>query len=91
MLRLIRAYGTEATKILGDARGAEDLGRDFGHGVTAAELDWAIANEWVGTGDDFLWRRTRLGLVMSDAEAGSIDTYIRHAVMMPKPSVAVGE
>ena len=90
-LRLIRAYGTEATKILGDARGAEDLGTDFGHGVTAAELDWAIANEWVSTGDDFLWRRTRLGLVMSDAEAGSIDTYIRHAVMMPKPSVAVGE
>ena len=90
-LRLIRAYGTEATKILGDARGAEDLGTDFGHGVTAAELDWAIANEWVSTGDDFLWRRTRLGLVMSDAEAGAIDTYIRHAVMMPKRRVAVGE
>jgi len=89
-LRLIRAYGTEARKILGDARGVDDLGTDFGHGVTAAELDWAIANEWVSTGDDFLWRRTRLGLVMSDAEAGAIDAYIRDAAMMPKASVAVG-
>ena len=39
--------------------------------------DWAKANEWVMTGDDFLWRRTRLGLVMSKAEAVAIDCYIQ--------------
>ena len=75
--RLTRAYGTEAFDILGDARGAADLGRKFGHGVTAAELDWAVANEWVTTGEDFLWWRTRLGLVMSAAEADAIDGYVR--------------
>ena len=76
-LRLCRAYGTEAFDVLGDAKDITDLGTDFGHSVTAAELDWAKANEWVMTGDDFLWRRTRLGLVMSKAEAVAIDSYIQ--------------
>ena len=76
--RLTRAYGTEAPAMLGTAASAADLGKDFGHSVTARELDWAITNEWVMTGADFLWRRTRLGLVMSDAETGAIDAYIRH-------------
>ena len=75
--RLIRAYGTEAFDLLGDAKGAEDLGTDFGHNITAAELDWVRTHEWVMSGDDFLWRRTRLGLVMSEAEAFAIDSYIR--------------
>ena len=75
--RLIRAYGTEAFDLLGDAKGAEDLGTDFGHSITAAELDWVRAHEWVMTGNDFLWRRTRLGLVAGAAEAAAIDSYIR--------------
>ena len=75
--RLTRAYGTEAFDILGDAKGTADLGTDFGHSVTAAELDWVVANEWVTTGEDFLWRRTRLGLVMSAAEAEAVDSYVR--------------
>ena len=45
--------------------------------MTTVELDWAVANEWVTTGEDFLWRRTRLGLVMSAAEADAIDGYVR--------------
>jgi len=75
--RLTRAYGTEAFDLLGEAKGTADLGRDFGHSVTAAELDWVVANEWVTTGEDFLWRRTRLGLVMSAAEAEAVDSYVR--------------
>ena len=75
--RLTRAYGTEAFDLLGEAKGTADLGRDFGHSVTAAELDWVVANEWVTTGEDFLWRRTRLGLVMSEAEADAVDSYVR--------------
>ncbi|MEC7237005.1 MAG: glycerol-3-phosphate dehydrogenase, partial [Pseudomonadota bacterium] len=68
-----------------------DLGTDFGHSVTAAELDWAKANEWVMTGDDFLWRRTRLGLVMSKAEAVAIDSYIRRdADSAPRPAASGG-
>jgi len=75
--RLARAYGTDAFLMLGDAQAADQLGTHFGHEITAAELDWAITHEWVETGDDFLWRRTRLGLVTSTAEAEAIDSYIR--------------
>ena len=75
--RLIRAYGTEAFDLLGDAKGAADLGTDFGHSITAAELDWVRDHEWVMTGDDFLWRRTRLGLVIGADEAAAIDRYIK--------------
>ena len=78
--RLIRAYGTEASDLLRDATSASQLGRDFGHSVTDAELDWVMDREWVTTGQDFLWRRTRLGLVMSDDQANAIDSYIRQAL-----------
>ena len=86
--RLVRAYGTEAFDLLGDAKGAADLGTDFGHSVTAAELDWAMTREWVSTGEDFLWRRTRLGLLMSEDEAAAIDGYIQQARAAAEAQVA---
>ncbi|EBA16717.1 aerobic glycerol-3-phosphate dehydrogenase [Roseobacter sp. SK209-2-6] len=75
--RLIRAYGTEAWEILGDAKSAADLGQDFGATITARELDWAIAREWVRTGEDYLWRRTKLGLRLDEAQRAAVDAYIQ--------------
>ncbi|QAX30405.1 glycerol-3-phosphate dehydrogenase [Leisingera sp. NJS204] len=74
--RMIRAYGTEAWDVLGDAKSAGDLGRDFGATITAQELDWAIAREWVRSGDDYLWRRTKLGLRLDEAQRAAVDAYI---------------
>ncbi len=80
-LRLVRCYGTEVRKVLGDATTVGDLGRTFGGTVTARELDWAIRNEWVRSGDDFLWRRTKLGLRLTEAERISVDGYIKAALV----------
>jgi glycerol-3-phosphate dehydrogenase len=77
--RLVRAYGTDARNLLGKARQVADLGRDFGATITQAELDWTIAHEWVRTAEDFLWRRTKQGLRVSEAETGAIDSYIRQS------------
>ncbi len=77
--RLVRTYGTEATAILGDAKAAADLGVDLGGTLTGAEIDWVIANEWVQEGDDFLWRRTRMGLHLSDEERAAVSDYIASA------------
>jgi len=67
-LRLARSYGTEARKILGTARRAEDLGRAYGYGFSARELEWLVKEEWACTGEDVLWRRSKLGLHLdSDA------------------------
>ncbi|MCB4456435.1 glycerol-3-phosphate dehydrogenase [Leisingera sp. McT4-56] len=75
--RLIRAYGTEAWEVLGEAKSAEDLGQDFGATITAQELDWAIAREWARTGEDYLWRRTKLGLRLDEAQRAAVDDYIQ--------------
>ncbi len=74
--RLVRAYGTDAFEIFGEATARDEAGTYFGATITAAELDWACDNEWVMSSADFLWRRSKLGLVVSDADAAAIDKYI---------------
>jgi glycerol-3-phosphate dehydrogenase len=61
-LRLARSYGSDARRVLGSARRAEDLGRMFGYGFSERELDWLVKEEWALTGEDVLWRRSKLGL-----------------------------
>jgi len=78
--RLIRAYGTEAWEVLGDAKSADALGQDFGATITARELDWAIAREWVRSGEDYLWRRTKLGLRLTEEQRAVVDGYIANQV-----------
>ena len=75
--RLVRTYGTEAHQILSGAVRIEDLGKDFGGTITAAELDWAVEHEWVRCAEDFLWRRTKLGLRVRDSQTEAIDVHIR--------------
>jgi glycerol-3-phosphate dehydrogenase len=60
--RMGRAYGTRIDRVLGDAQRYADLGRDFGMGLTEAELDYLIDIEWARTASDVLFRRSKLGL-----------------------------
>ena len=71
--RLAHAYGTEAKKILARSSKAADLGRDFGGGLTEAEVNFLRANEWAETADDIVWRRSKLGLHMSETEIAELD------------------
>lgn len=61
-LRLAHSYGSDARCILASARRTEDLGRGFGYGFSERELDWLVKKEWALTGEDVLWRRSKLGL-----------------------------
>jgi glycerol-3-phosphate dehydrogenase len=74
--RLIRLYGTRAATILGNATSAADLGDAFGHGLSAAEVDYLISQEWARTAEDVLWRRTKLGLHFSAEETARLQAYI---------------
>jgi glycerol-3-phosphate dehydrogenase len=78
--RLIRLYGTSAATFLGEAESAADLGEAFGHGLTAAEVDYLIAHEWARTAADVLWRRTKLGLHFTDAQTARLATYITERI-----------
>src|SRR5690606_10602610 len=66
--RLARAYGTRISALLGDARHMDDLGRNFGAGLTSAELEYLQAHEWARTAEDVLWRRTKVGLHMTQQQ-----------------------
>ncbi len=66
--RLAHAYGTRVEKILGKAQAMLDLGEDYGAGLTRAEIDYLIANEWARSGEDVLWRRTKLGLHLDEQQ-----------------------
>jgi len=60
--RLCRSYGTRIEKILGTATRMSDLGAEVAPGVYEAELNLMRTEEWARTGDDALWRRSKLGL-----------------------------
>ncbi len=70
--RLARTYGSELDAVLGGARSWEELGADFGGGLTERELDWLRAEEWARTAEDVLWRRTRLGLHLDPSQRAAV-------------------
>ena len=72
-VRLARAYGTRIERVLGTAQRAEDLGENFGGGLTAAEVEYLRTREWARTADDILWRRTKCGLHMSPQQRAAFD------------------
>ena len=78
-LRLVRAYGTEAQKLLGNAGSAEDLGQHFGATLTEAEVRWQMSQEFAVTAEDVVWRRTKLGLRMSATEVDALDYWMSKA------------
>ena len=73
--RLIRAYGTEAWTVLGQARTADDLGKDFGANLTEAEVIWLRKKEYARAAEDVVWRRSKLGLRMSAEEIAALDAW----------------
>jgi len=77
--RLAHAYGTRATKLLGNAKSLVDLGQAFGATLTESEVRYLMANEWACTAEDVVWRRSKLGLRLSAVETAALDARTRHA------------
>ncbi|HLY91505.1 MAG TPA: glycerol-3-phosphate dehydrogenase [Acetobacteraceae bacterium] len=85
--RLVHAYGTLTTEMLGDARRLEDLGQAFGADLTEREVDWLANNEWARTTEDILWRRSKLGLRIS---ANGLNAYFSSSnkIRFAAPSIS---
>ncbi len=77
--RLIRAYGTDAFILLGQAKSAADLGPDFGATLTGAEVDWLMTREWATRAADVVWRRSKLGLRLTADQIAAVDAYMTKA------------
>ena len=54
----------------------EDLGQDFGAGLSEREVRYLISNEWAVTADDILWRRTKLGLRFDSEAKRRLDAWL---------------
>ena len=74
--RLVRAYGTEALNILGNAEQAADLGQDFGATLTEAEINWLMTHEYARNAEDVIWRRNKLGLRLSQEQVRALDDWM---------------
>lgn len=74
--RLIRLYGTRSTALLGAAKSLDDLGRLFGGDLYEAEVNYLRNNEWALTAEDVLWRRTKLGLRLSEEECRALNEFM---------------
>jgi len=77
--RLVRAYGTRARSLLGNARSMNDLGQHFGAGLTEREVLYLMDQEWALTADDVLWRRSKLGLRLSPNQVDALGAFMRGA------------
>ncbi|ANU08469.1 glycerol-3-phosphate dehydrogenase [Paraurantiacibacter namhicola] len=70
--RLCRAYGSRVRDVIGTATDASQLGEHFGQGLYEAEIRHLVQNEFARSADDVLWRRSKLGLHMSDAQRARV-------------------
>ncbi|MGY0144736.1 glycerol-3-phosphate dehydrogenase [Edwardsiella tarda] len=66
--RYAHTYGARSERVIGTATSLEALGEHFGHGLYQAELRYLMEQEWVVTAEDALWRRTKLGMWLDDAQ-----------------------
>ena len=80
---LAQRYGTLSRELLGDTRDIEMLGKHFGAGLYAREVDYLIEQEWAQTADDILWRRTKAGVHMTSEQRAQVQGY-----MASQPTVA---
>jgi len=77
MLRRMRdAYGSRLPKLIGQADSLSGLGRYFGADLYEAEVRYLVETEFARTAEDILWRRTKLGLRLSEAEAAQVELYL---------------
>ena len=74
--RLMRAYGTLCGELLGDASSPADLGKCFGADLYEREVVYMMEREWARCADDVLWRRSKLGLSLSAAQADALQQWM---------------
>ncbi|OLO03208.1 glycerol-3-phosphate dehydrogenase [Salinicola socius] len=80
------SYGTLCLGFLKGKQSQEDLGQHFGGGLTQAEVDYLIEHEWAHSSDDILWRRSKLGLRLTNDEQQALMGYLSQ-----HPAIATAE
>ena len=90
---MARAYGARIDQVLGTAHSLRALGAEVAPGVYEAELRYLYDEEWARTGDDVLWRRSKLGLHLNMAERTAVSRWMaaHHGMVRPAAPVSPTE
>ncbi len=65
---IFRRHGMQADAVVGDG----NLGEDYGAGLTEREVRYFVDHEWAWSAEDVLWRRTKCGLLMNEAQRARV-------------------
>ncbi|MFC6439061.1 glycerol-3-phosphate dehydrogenase [Bowmanella sp. JS7-9] len=76
LARYVRQFGTDTRQLLLNCMQLIDLGQDFGCGLYQKEVDYLVQQEWASCAEDILWRRTKLGLQLSEEQQQSLSNYL---------------
>lgn len=82
MLRLLHQYGTRIHNVIGQAASLDDLGEHFGNDLYENELHYLVNHEWAHTTDDILFRRTKLGLLLTDTEKERVSSWLNQTLVI---------
>jgi len=74
--RMVGAYGSRLSAVLGEAKTRGELGPAFGPDLTGAEVRYLMIHEWARFPDDILWRRSKLGLTMPRADREALAAFM---------------
>jgi glycerol-3-phosphate dehydrogenase len=73
---LTRRHGTGLDLLLQGVKTTADLGRHFGGHLYEREVLYLIAEEWAVDAEDVLWRRTKEGLHMTEAQRAAFAEWL---------------
>lgn len=75
--RLARAYGARISTVIGEAKSMSDMGQAVAPGLHERELRYLQQEEWACSGDDVLWRRSKLGLYFTPEERERVGAWMQ--------------
>ena len=75
--RLFNSYGTDARVLLAGCKTEKDMGRLFGASLYQCEVEYLLDTEWAVTAEDIVWRRSKVGLFMTDKEIADLEKWLR--------------
>ena len=70
--------GTHAWTIMKGALDVEDMGQDFGGTLSQREIEYLMKYEWAECAEDVVWRRSKLGIRLSEMEVSVIDHWMKN-------------
>lgn len=73
---LVHRHGSWSGRVLGATQTVAELGEHFGGDLYAREVDYMIEHEWARSGEDILWRRTKAGLQLNEAQCSRVAEYV---------------